>query len=174
MDGDDLRDVLTNKDYSEAGRRNNISTAISITKYLQSKNFFLVIVSLVSPYKDLRDDLKNSRDVLEVYLHTSQIRGKEDFVKDYQPPKDNFLDIDTGEKNIEECIKMKYSLFIGRWQPWHDGHRWLIDQRLKEGKNVCIAVRETNVDESNPFSTEEVIKNISDKLSDLISEGRIK
>ncbi len=104
VDGDDLRDVLTNKDYSEAGRRNNISTAISITKYLQSKNF-LVIVSLVSPYKDLRDDLKNSRDVLEVYLHTSQIRGKEDFfVKDYQPPKDNFLDIDTGEKNIEECI----------------------------------------------------------------------
>ena len=69
---------------------------------------------------------------------------------------------------------MKYSLFIGRWQPWHDGHRWLIDQRLKEGKNVCIAVRETDVDESNPFSTEEVIKNISDNLSDLISEGRIK
>ena len=69
---------------------------------------------------------------------------------------------------------MKYSLFIGRWQPWHDGHRWLIDQRLKEGKNVCIAVRETIVDESNPFSTEEVIKNISDKLSDLLSKGRVK
>ena len=38
---------------------------------------------------------------------------------------------------------MKYSLFIGRWQPWHDGHKWLIDQRLKEGKKVCIAVRES-------------------------------
>ena len=50
VDGDDLRDVLTNKDYSEAGRRNNISTAISITKYLQSKNF-LVIASLVSHIK---------------------------------------------------------------------------------------------------------------------------
>ena len=25
---------------------------------------------------------------------------------------------------------MKYSMFIGRWQPWHKGHRWLIDQRL--------------------------------------------
>ena len=49
-----------------------------------------------------------------------------------------------------------------------------LDERLKEGKNVCIAVRETIVDESNPFSTEEVIKNISDKLSDLLSKGRVK
>ena len=37
---------------------------------------------------------------------------------------------------------MKYSMFIGRWQPWHDGHRWLIDQRLNEEKNVLICVRE--------------------------------
>ena len=29
---------------------------------------------------------------------------------------------------------MKYSMFIGRWQPWHKGHRWLIDQRLNKGK----------------------------------------
>ena len=29
---------------------------------------------------------------------------------------------------------VKYSMYIGRWQPWHSGHRWLIDQRLEEGK----------------------------------------
>ena len=34
----------------------------------------------------------------------------------------------------------KYSLFIGRWQPLHDGHLWLINQRLKEGKNVCLTI----------------------------------
>ena len=45
---------------------------------------------------------------------------------------------------------MKYSLFIGRWQPWHKGHRWLIDQRLKEGKNVLVAIREVSKDDSNP------------------------
>ena len=33
---------------------------------------------------------------------------------------------------------MKYSMFIGRWQPWHKGHRWLIDQRLKQNKNILI------------------------------------
>ena len=42
---------------------------------------------------------------------------------------------------------MKYSMFIGRWQPWHNGHRWLIDQRLKEGKNVLICIREVDSDD---------------------------
>ena len=34
---------------------------------------------------------------------------------------------------------MKYSMFIGRWQPWHKGHRWLIDQRLSEAKMYSFA-----------------------------------
>ena len=69
---------------------------------------------------------------------------------------------------------MKYSLFIGRWQPWHEGHRWLIDQRLKEGKNVCIAVREIPVNDSNPFSTEEVLNNLKEELKDLFESGKVK
>jgi len=69
---------------------------------------------------------------------------------------------------------MKYSLFIGRWQPWHAGHRWLIDQRLNEGKNVCIAIRETEINDSNPFSTDEIIQNLSIELKDLIESGRVK
>ncbi len=31
---------------------------------------------------------------------------------------------------------MRYSMFVGRFQPFHDGHRWLIEQRLKLGKKV--------------------------------------
>ena len=53
---------------------------------------------------------------------------------------------------------MKYSLFIGRWQPWHEGHRWLIDQRLNEGLNVCIAIRDVEESDSNPFSPTELKK----------------
>ena len=46
---------------------------------------------------------------------------------------------------------MKYSMFIGRWQPWHKGHRWLIDQRLSENKNVLICIRDMDTDEDNPY-----------------------
>jgi len=69
---------------------------------------------------------------------------------------------------------MKYSLFVGRWQPWHKGHQWLIDQRLNEGKNVCIAIRDVEPDEKNPYTPTQVYRNISTHLSDLIEEGRVK
>ena len=69
---------------------------------------------------------------------------------------------------------MKYSLFIGRWQPWHDGHRWLIDQQLEKNKNVCIAIRDMIKDKNNPFSADEIKRNLEDKLSDLIEENRLK
>ena len=69
---------------------------------------------------------------------------------------------------------MKFSMFIGRWQPWHDGHRWLIDQRLNEGKNVLICVREVSNDDSNPYVPEEVKRNIENQLSDLVSSGKVK
>jgi adenylylsulfate kinase-like enzyme len=103
IDGDDLRDVLDNKDYSEKGRRKNIQFAIDMAKVMDDKGY-LVLVSLVSPYRDMREKLKSNRNITEFYLHTTDIRGKEDyFVEDYEPPLHNFVDINTN-KPIEECI----------------------------------------------------------------------
>ena len=47
-------------------------------------------------------------------------------------------------------------MFIGRWQPWHDGHKWLINQRLKEGKNVLICIRDMEPDKNNPWNSHQV------------------
>ena len=69
---------------------------------------------------------------------------------------------------------MKYSMFIGRWQPWHKGHQWLIDQRLKEGKNVLICIRDVMPDEKNPYTCEEVYDYITEEMSDYINIGKIK
>ena len=69
---------------------------------------------------------------------------------------------------------MKYSMFIGRWQPWHDGHRWLINQRLDQNKNVLVCVREVSQDDSNPYDPLEVKANIEKELEDLISLNRVK
>jgi len=67
----------------------------------------------------------------------------------------------------------QYSMFIGRWQPWHKGHRWLIDQRLNEGKNVWIAIRNVEPDENQPWTAHEVLMNLQEELDDLIQEGKI-
>ena len=65
-------------------------------------------------------------------------------------------------------------MFIGRWQPWHNGHRWLIDQRLQEGKNVLICVREVSKDDKNPYNPEEVKLNVENELQDLIDSKKVK
>ena len=69
---------------------------------------------------------------------------------------------------------MKYSMFIGRWQPWHSGHKWLIDQRLKEGKNVLICIQDVITDENNPYTSEEVYDNLKERLSYFIQKGLVK
>ena len=79
-----------------------------------------------------------------------------------------------GDPKLKNTGAKQYSMFIGRWQPWHGGHRWLIDQRLNEGKNVLICIRDIAPDEKNPFSAEEVETNIRKELSALILEERVK
>ena len=49
-------------------------------------------------------------------------------------------------------------MFIGRWQPFHNGHKWLINQKLSQGKPVLIAVRDIRPDEKNPFTTEQTVE----------------
>lgn len=58
---------------------------------------------------------------------------------------------------------MSRSLFIGRWQPFHDGHKALIGSVLDEGGKVVIAVRDTPISESNPYSIKERIAHIKKK-----------
>ena len=105
LDGDDLRNINKNKDYSKKGRIKNISTAISIVRFLANKNY-LCIISIVAPYRYLRDELKNEFPFLEVYLHTKEIRGIEkSFVHDYEIPIDkNCLKIDTGKLTVKESM----------------------------------------------------------------------
>lgn len=68
-----------------------------------------------------------------------------------------------------------YSLFIGRWQPWHAGHRWLIDQRLNAGKKVCIAIRDVMPDKKNPFPPMQVKRHLEEEaLQDLVANGQVK
>ena len=69
---------------------------------------------------------------------------------------------------------MKRALFIGRWQPIHDGHRWLFNQKLEQDIPILIAVRETDVDTSNPFTTEQVIENLEKEYSEQVGNGTVK
>ncbi len=58
------------------------------------------------------------------------------------------------------------SLFVGRWQPFHKGHRTLIETVLKKGKPVVIAIRDTEISHKNPYSTYERWSMIQEELKE--------
>jgi cytidyltransferase-like protein len=68
----------------------------------------------------------------------------------------------------------QFSLFIGRWQPLHLGHKQLFQQVIDEGGNVLIGIRDIKPDEKNPFTAAEVYVNITDEYKELIQAGRVK
>ena len=96
IDGDDIRDIFQNKDYSEDGRRKNIEKAQTLSKFLHHKGY-TVIVSLVSPFRDQREQFKTElgENIVEIYVHTTEIRGRENFHVNYEEPIENFIDCDT-------------------------------------------------------------------------------
>ncbi len=103
IDGDKLRSIFNNTDYSRVGRRKNIENAYTIAKFLEESGF-TPIIALISPYLDLREDLKSHTKVTEIYLATTQIRGKEKFfAPDYEVPQDNFLPVNT-DLPLDDCV----------------------------------------------------------------------
>lgn len=68
----------------------------------------------------------------------------------------------------------QYAMFIGRWQPLHSGHQALFQEALNQGKNLLICIRDGEVNEKNPFTPEEVKKNIEDTYALLVSSGIMK
>jgi cytidyltransferase-like protein len=67
-----------------------------------------------------------------------------------------------------------WAMFIGRWQPWHDGHRWLIDQALNQGKKVLLCIRDVPVSDKNPWTAQEILMNLSNELKDLLETGNLQ
>ena len=113
IDGDDLRELTLNKDYSEAGRIQNIKNAQLLAYFLQNKKCD-VVVSLVAPYKDLREEFKSEcgEDIIEIYVHTNRKRQREQFkVEGYEAPEKEFFDMDTTSDNpVQSFTKLVHYL----------------------------------------------------------------
>jgi adenylylsulfate kinase-like enzyme len=109
IDGDEIRNIFKNKDYSKEGRIKNLNRISDIATYLESK-YKVVIISAVYPIKEAREYLDSiSENVVWVYLKYNDIRGREEFhVKDFDVPSgvnNRNLFLNTSIFSIDECIK---------------------------------------------------------------------
>ena len=109
IDGDEMRELFTNQDYSINGRVVNVGTAQKIAHYLHNQGHD-VIVSLVAPYVDQREDFKKligTENMVEFYVHTSEPRERDHFKAiAYIPPISDYVDIDTTNDTPEESFEI--------------------------------------------------------------------
>lgn len=118
IDGDNMRNLFLNTDYSKEGRIKNLNRISDIAHYLHATLMDDVVISAVYPYSDCRLHLyclnKNipfAEPILWVYLHHSDVRERDNFaVADFETIEDNhqipnLIKINTTEHGIKECIE---------------------------------------------------------------------
>ena len=97
--------VTANQDFSTAGRMKNIQAAQALAARIHEDGAY-VVAAFVSPFRALREEFKQREEVLEIYVHTTEKRGRENhFAENYEPPLENFLDMDTTNVSIDVCVK---------------------------------------------------------------------
>jgi adenylylsulfate kinase-like enzyme len=105
IDGDVLRELFSNKDYSREGRMVNLNRASDIATYLNTRSD--VILSLVYPYNEARKYLSSLASNVKWFLLVSDAdRNKSQFkVNDWEDPllSENVNIINT-DISIEDCL----------------------------------------------------------------------
>lgn len=107
----------------------------------------------------------------------------------FDVPLNPDIRVDSDINSAESCANMimsylylnqlldypghEYSMFIGRYQPFHKGHQRLIETVLKEGKDVCIAIKDTVWSKANPYSVGDRRRMIEKALKKWIEKGKV-
>lgn len=106
LDSDELRKIFLDSDYSKEGRIKNIKRIYSIACYLHRHLGRDVIIAAVSPFLNLREEFKSDFEVIEIYVHTTNIRGREHFHTQFETPAcaSKFIDVDTTD--VDEITTM--------------------------------------------------------------------
>ena len=109
IDGDEMRRIFSNTDYSKEGRLKNLRNINNIVRYLDYTGND-VVVSVVSPYKEVRDEMLDL-DIKFYHIHTNELRGREDyFVKDFELTESD-LKINTTHRNPIQIIHEIFTLY---------------------------------------------------------------
>ena len=109
IDGDEFREIFSNKTYNRYGRRRNIKKANVVTTYLQKTHAGKdVILALVNPYQDLRDELKEefAGQIVEIMLSCNRSLRREYHTNEFEKGNPNII-INTDEPLAVSKQKLK-------------------------------------------------------------------
>jgi adenylylsulfate kinase-like enzyme len=109
IDGDDIRALYNNSDYSIEGRKKNVDFIQNLCVFLM-RNDITPIVCMVSPFALQRRFFIEEYKGIEIFVHCNEIRGRENFHVDYyEPPLIDFkysIESDTTNNTISESFNI--------------------------------------------------------------------
>lgn len=160
LDGNEMRKSISlGAGFSRANRTEHNLRVARLAKVLSKQSN--VVVAVIAPIKHVREQISMMMpEVKWIWLHRDVPKREGYFYEassDYPLINNNWPLTET-LKQLKKYLgieKKKYSLFIGRYQPLHEGHLTLFEKVLAEGRNVCVAIRDTQIDENNPYSITE-------------------
>ena len=106
VDGDKMRQLYKDHDYTREGRIRNLNRASDVALFLHSMGKF-VVISMVHPYEEARQYLTRLYpNTIWVYLIYDGSRGKEDYhVDDFEEPT-SCLTLDTSSLSVKDCVTL--------------------------------------------------------------------
>ena len=167
FNADDVRRKYNDWDFSKEGR---IRQSLRMFEFALKCTGDFVICDFVAPLPEMRHNFKAD---WTIWIDTIDKGRYEDTNKAFVPP--DVYDFRITEQNAEKWVEFvgqhildnrrrptfdwqrESVQMLGRWQPWHQGHRALFERAVSKTGQVCIMIRDCQGwNGSNPFAIEQV------------------
>jgi len=167
FNADEIRKRFNDWDFSKEGR---IRQSLRMAEFALKSTGDYVICDFVAPLVEMRNNFKAD---WTVWMDTIDQGRFDDTNKAFVPPEQ--YDFRVTEQDAEKWAefigrhilderrrpvfdwKKETVQMLGRWQPWHKGHRALFDRAIAKTGQVVIQIRDCQGwDGSNPFAAEQV------------------
>lgn len=178
FNADDIRKRFNDWDFSKEGR---IRQSLRMAEFALRCSGDYVICDFVAPLPEMRHNFKAD---WVIWLDTIDAGRYDDTNRIFVPP--DLYDFRITEQNAEKWVEFvgdhilnnrrrptfdprkETVQLLGRYQPWHAGHRALFDRAIAKTGQVCIMIRDCQGwNDSNPFNFEQVKNFINRDLEPL-------
>lgn len=182
FNADDIRKRFNDWDFSKEGR---IRQSLRMAEFALRCNGDFVICDFVAPLPEMRNNFKAD---WVIWMDTIEAGRYEDTNRMFIPPE--IYDFRITEQNAEKWVdfigehilsnrrrptfdsRKETVQMLGRYQPWHAGHRALFEQAIAKTGQVVIQIRDCQGwNNSNPFNFEQV-KNFIKRDLDPLYQGQ--
>lgn len=167
FNADEIRKRFNDWDFSKEGR---IRQSLRMAEFALKSTGDFVICDFVAPLVEMRNNFKAD---WTVWMDTIDQGRFDDTNKAFIPPEQ--YDFRVTEQNADKWAefignhilenrrrpvfdwKKETVQMLGRWQPWHQGHRALFDRAIAKTGQVVIQIRDCQGwNGSNPFAANQV------------------